>query len=236
MIARTLLQDTAAAWHLQLAPHQLDQFEQYAAALIQWNTRTNLTTITDSQAITVRHFLDSLSIARAWLHEFPDSIIDIGSGAGFPGLPLKILWPTARLVLVESVGKKTEFLAHITEQLGLANVEIRTERAEALGQDLRYREQFALVTARAVAALNVLAEYCLPLCQVNGLFVAPKSEGVREVELAQNALQTLGGNLEATIDVELPGVEPRKLLVVRKVHVTPAQYPRRVGVPSKRPL
>lgn len=237
MTPRTLLSTIASEWQLALSPLQLDQFDRYAAELTRWNARTNLTTITDPQAIVVRHFLDSLAVARAWPDACPSSIIDIGSGAGFPGIPLKILWPATRLVLVESVGKKTQFLAHIVATLALANVEICTDRAETLGQNTQYREQFALVTARAVAPLNVLAEYCLPLCRIGGLFVAPKSaDGLHEAEAARKSIHTLGGELQAPIEVRLPGVDPRLLIVVRKIAPTPPAYPRRVGVPLKRPL
>jgi 16S rRNA (guanine527-N7)-methyltransferase len=237
MTPRTLLQTIASEQQLPLSAAQLDQFERYSAELIRWNTHTNLTSITEPRAIVIRHFLDSLTLAQAWPSGAPESLADIGAGAGFPGIPLKLLWPELRLLLVESVGKKTEFLAHIVKTLGLTDVEICTGRAETLGQTASYREQFALVTGRAVANLNVLAEYCLPLCQVGGLFVAPKSaDGAQEAALAERALQQLGGQYQQTIDVQLPEVDPRTLVVVRKVQPTPTQYPRRVGLPLKRPL
>jgi 16S rRNA (guanine527-N7)-methyltransferase len=237
MTLRNLLLTSANEWELELSETQLEQFESYAAELIRWNQRTNLTTITDPHEIGVRHFLDSLALAQVWRSEPPDSLADIGSGAGFPGLPLKLLWPELRLLLVESIGKKTEFLRHIVELLALPNVEIRTARAEELGHDPRYREQFAAVTARAVATLNVLAEYCLPLCRVGGVFVAPKSvAGTQEAQQAQHAIQLLGGAATESLPVQLPGIEPRTLLVVRKMQPTPTQYPRRVGIPTKRPL
>jgi 16S rRNA (guanine527-N7)-methyltransferase len=237
MILRNLLLTSAHEWGLALSELQLEQFERYAAELIRWNERTNLTTITDPHEIGVRHFLDSLALARIWRDQTPDSLVDIGTGAGFPGLPLKLLWPELRLLLVESIGKKTEFLRHIVETLGLHDVEIRTARAEELGHDPRYREQFAATTARAVATLNVLAEYCLPLCRIDGVFVAPKSAtAVQEVEQAQRAIQLLGGAAPESFTVQLPGIEPRSLLVVHKVQPTPSQYPRRVGIPAKRPL
>ena len=237
MTPRTLLQTIASERQIMLSAAQLDQFERYSAELISWNTHTNLTSITEPRAIIIRHFLDSLIVAQAWPSGSPESLADIGAGAGFPGIPLKLLWPEMRLLLVESVGKKTEFLEHIVKTLGLTDVEICTARAEALGQNASYREQFALVTGRAVASLNVLAEYCLPLCRIGGLFVAPKSaDGAQEAALAERALQQLGGQYQQTIDVHLPEVDPRTLVVVRKVQPTPAQYPRRVGLPLKRPL
>lgn len=237
MTPRALLQTIASEWQLTLSDTQLDQFECYSAALISWNTRTNLTSITEPQAIVIRHFLDSLALAQAWTGDPPPSLADIGTGAGFPGLPLKLLWPEARLLLVESVGKKTEFLTQMVQILGLTDVEICTARAEVLGQDVAYRERFALVTGRAVASLNVLAEYCLPLCTIGGRFVAPKSAaGVDEALAAEHAIQVLGGRYQQTISVSLPDVDLRTLVVVDKVRPTPAQYPRRVGLPLKRPL
>ena len=237
MTLRNLLITKTNEWGLALSELQLEQFERYAAELSRWNERTNLTTITDPQEIGVRHFLDSLSLAQVWRSQPPASLADIGTGAGFPGLPLKLLWPEMRLLLVESVGKKTEFLSHMVDVLQLRDVEIRTSRAEELGRDPRYREQFASVTARAVATLNVLAEYCLPLCQVGGAFVAPKSAaGEGEAQAAQGAIQRLGGEFGQSVPVQLPGVEPRALIVVHKMRPTPSQYPRRVGIPVKRPL
>lgn len=237
MMPRELLQITTSEWGLHLSAAQLDQFEQYAAELARWNARTNLTSITETRAIVIRHFLDALTLALAWPEGTPSSLADIGTGAGFPGLPLKLLWPDLRLLLVESVGKKAEFLAHIVHTLGLAEVEISMARAEEIGQRAQYREQFALTTGRAVARLQVLAEYCLPLCRIDGRFIAPKSaDSSPELEAAQGAIQTLGGRYEQTLAVQLPETEPRALIVVRKVLPTPPQYPRRVGIPLKRPL
>lgn len=237
MTTRALLETIADEWRLNLSAAQLDQFERYSSELVRWNERTNLTNIVEPRAIVVRHFLDSLALALAWPTGAPDSLADIGTGAGFPGIPLKLLWPDMRLLLVESIGKKTEFLEHIVHTLGLSDVEIHTTRAELLGQDGRYREQFALVTGRAVASLSVLAEYCLPLCRIDGLFIAPKSaDGAEQAVAAQAAIEQLGGVYQQTLNVQLPQVEPRTLVVVQKMHPTPAQFPRRVGVAQKRPL
>lgn len=236
MIPRALLQETARSWTIELTDRQLDQFDRYADELVSWNVHTNLTAITEPRAITTRHFLDSLSIVP-FVPSPPESIADIGTGAGFPGIPLKIIWPQARLLLVESIGKKTSFLAHIASALDLQHVEVSTARAEQIGQDSRYRERFDLVTGRAVAELNILAEYCLPLCRVGGLFVAPKSDAAEpEAESARAALQELGGEIHCIERVDIPDVGPRSLIVVRKTTPTPARYPRRTGIPQKRPL
>lgn len=231
-----LLAETAATWGLPLTVTQLDQFATYTNELQRWNERINLTAITEPKAISVRHFLDSLYCALFW-GEMPDSLIDIGSGAGFPGVPLKLLRPELRLTLVESVGKKAAFLEHLVGGLGLEGVTVLAQRAEEVGRDPQHRAEYAVVTARAVADLRVLAEYCLPLLRVGGRFLAPKGADVSaEVAAMAQALQILGGELLAIEPVTLPGVEPRSLVVCMKVAPTPPEYPRAVGLPARRPL
>ncbi len=231
-----LLADTAASWGLPLSADQLRKFARYADELLAWNAHTNLTAITDREAIYVRHFLDSLVLARFW-GDAPASLVDIGTGAGFPGVPLKILRPPLALTLVDSVGKKTAFLRHLVAVLGLDPVRVITGRAEELGRDPREREQYDVVTARAVADLRVLAEYGLPLLRVGGVLLAPKgAEAATEAAAARRACALLGGALEQVASVELPGIEPRALVVVRKVAPTDPRYPRPVGVPARRPL
>lgn len=231
-----LLADTAASWGLPLSADQLRQFARYADELLAWNAHTNLTAITNREAIYVRHFLDSLVLARFW-GDAPASLVDIGTGAGFPGVPLKILRPPLALTLVDSVGKKTAFLRHLVVILGLNQVRVITGRAEELGRDPREREQYDVVTARAVADLRVLAEYGLPLLRVGGVLLAPKgAEAATEAAAARRACTLLGGALEQVAPVELPGIEPRALVVVRKVAPTDPRYPRPVGVPARRPL
>jgi 16S rRNA (guanine527-N7)-methyltransferase len=231
-----LLAETAAAWGLPLDQRQLDQFATYAAELRRWNERINLTAITGEREIVTRHFLDSLRCALSW-GAAPRSLVDIGSGAGFPGVPLKILCPELRLTLVESIEKKAAFLRQLITMLGLSEVTIIVGRAEIAGRETAHREQYHVATARAVAELRVLAEYCLPLCRVGGRFLAPKGARIeREVEDAQAAIAALGGRLAAVEQVELPDVEQRTLVVVEKIAPTPPQYPRSVGIPAKRPL
>lgn len=231
-----LLATTAAAWGMPLSPAQLDQFAIYAAELRRWNEQVNLTTITDERGIVTRHFLDSLRCARSW-GAAPQSLVDIGAGAGFPGLPLKILRPELRLTLVESIAKKAAFLRHMVNTLGLTDVEIIIARAEAAGRDQAQRERYDVVVARAVAELRVLAEYCLPLCRIGGRFLAPKGAQIEdELQGALPAIAQLGGRLVAIEPVELPELEPRTLVVIEKIAATPPQYPRAPGVPAKRPL
>jgi 16S rRNA (guanine527-N7)-methyltransferase len=231
-----LLAETAARWGLPLDPGQLEQFERYAAELRAWNAHTNLTAITAPQEVYLRHFLDSLVLSRT-LGKAPGSLVDLGTGAGFPGLPLKILWPELQLTLVDSVGKKTAFLSHVAAQLGLVNVRVITGRAEELGRDRRERERHDVVTARALAALSVVAEYGLPLLRLGGLLLAPRGAAAQaEAEAAEDAIRTLGGRLAAVEPVLLPGVEGRALVVIEKSAPTDGRFPRAVGVPSRKPL
>lgn len=225
-------------WGMELSPDVQRAFGVYARELLAWNEKVNLTAITDPEAIEMRHFLDSLSVARAVPLSPGTRLIDVGTGAGFPGLPLRLVYPQIELTLLESVGKKTAFLEHIVRLLRLGNVRILTERAEDAGQRAATREQFDVVTARAVAQMNVLAEYLLPLCRVGGRCVALKGEtAAAEVQQAEGALRILGGRLEKIITVELPQVtETHHLVVIQKIAATPPRYPRRAGVPAKRPL
>jgi 16S rRNA (guanine527-N7)-methyltransferase len=231
-----LLASTAAAWGHPLSAAQLDQFDVYADELRRWNEQVNLTAIDDTPGIVTRHFLDSLRCANSW-GAAPDTLVDIGAGAGFPGLPLKILRPALQLTLVESIAKKAAFLRHMADTLGLTNVEIITARAEVVGRDIAQRERYDVAVARAVAELRVLAEYCLPLCRIGGRFLAPKGAQIeQELRTALPAITQLGGRLVGVETVELPELAPRSLVIVEKIAPTPPQYPRAPGVPAKRPL
>jgi 16S rRNA (guanine527-N7)-methyltransferase len=233
---RALLTDTAQNWGLSLSTAQSDQFLVYADELRNWNERFNLTTITDPKQIVTRHFLDSLVCALHWGDE-PQRLVDIGSGAGFPGLPLKILRPTLHLTLIESVRKKAEFLRHIVKLLHLEHVTILTERVESVGHDPDRRASYDVATARALAELRVLIEYALPLLRINGQLLAPKGADVTtEAIQANTALTQLGGRLQTIKPVLLPGIPPRALVVIRKISDTAETYPRTIGVPARRPL
>lgn len=224
---------------LRLSASQLQAFRRYADELIDWNQRVNLTAITDPADIEVRHFVDSLSCLRVMKPRAPGlRVIDVGTGAGFPGLPVKIVCPNVDLTLVEATGKKVAFLRHVVEVLGLEGVTLVNERVEALGQMAEHRERYDWALARAVAGMPTLAEYLLPLCRVGGHCLAQKGESAhQEVAGAQRALELLGGHLVQVTPVELPTVaETRYLVDVEKVAATPPRYPRRVGVPAKRPL
>jgi 16S rRNA (guanine527-N7)-methyltransferase len=221
-----------------LSPQQLAALDIYHQELAAWNAVHNLTAIREPEQVRVKHFLDSLSACLVMHGSQLDRVIDIGTGAGFPGLPLKILYPQMQLTLVESIGKKTAFCQHMVARLGLERVEVIQMRAEELGRLGRHREQYDWAIARAVAAMSVLLEYLLPLVRVDGRVLAMKGEsGPAEAHTAENATRILGGHLRQLKQLTLPGVvEERYLVVVDKVAATPEKYPRRVGIPAKRPL
>lgn len=234
----TLIQEFRAISGMALNPRQVAAFKRYEVELASWNTQYNLTAIRDPQDVRVKHFLDSLSAYIAMRGTAMDKIIDVGTGAGFPGIPLKILCPHIKLTLVESVGKKAAFCKHIANILELKDVVVIQDRVERLGQDPLHREQYDWALARAVAVMPVLLEYLIPLVRIGGRILAMKGEGApAETHASENAAQILGGHIQRLIPVTLPGVaEERYLVIANKIAATPFRYPRRVGIPAKRPL
>jgi 16S rRNA (guanine527-N7)-methyltransferase len=233
-----LKQDVKQLLGLTLTPRQATALERYEQELLEWNGRFNLTAIRDVEGIRTKHFLDSLSCLLVMRDKPPVRLIDIGTGAGFPGIPLKIMMPAMQLTLVESVGKKVDFCNHVVKTLGLDRVEVLLCRAEEVGQQPKYREQYDWAVARAVANMPTLVEYLLPLVKVGGAALFQKGEnGPAEAQAAEKATRLLGGHLRKVNPITLPGVvEERYLIVVDKVAATPPQYPRRIGVPLKTPL
>ena len=229
----------AAKLGLKLKPEALANFETYYRELTEWNRKMNLTSITDYDRVQVDHFLDALTVILAWLPNSPEPrVIDVGTGAGIPGIPLKIAIPQIYLTLLEATAKKATFLKHIADRLGLAGTEVVVGRAEDVAHQPDYREQFDLVLARGVAKLATLAELTLPFGCTGGQVIAHK-KGQIEAELneADFAIRTLGGTLKEIVPVTLPEFpDKRCLVVIEKVGKTPAQYPRRAGMPAKRPL
>ena len=227
---------------IELNARQVKQFELYYQELIEWNKKINLTAITDYSSVQVKHFLDSLTVTLALTGkevERPDfNIIDIGTGAGFPGVPLKILFPQPRLVLIEPTTKKTAFLRHIINKLELENIEILNSGAEEAAHLSLYREQFALVLSRAVALLPALVELTLPFCRIGGRFIAQKKGDIdREVDRAGKAITALGGKLDQIKRIELSEfADVRYLVIVDKIYPTQNKYPRRPGLPRRRPI
>ena len=223
---------------LQLSGHQLDQLNQYEELLQEWNKKISLTAISDAESIQQKHFLDSISTFVVLKKHNFSKLIDVGTGAGFPGLVIKVLFPEIHLTLVESVGKKVQFCTVVAEKLGLSQVTLVNDRAELLGRGDSHREQYGVAIARAVAAMPILCEYLLPFVERGGVMVAQKGEsGPAETNTAENAIRLLGGKVSYIHQVTLPGVvEERYLVEIMKVAPTPERYPRRVGIPTKRPL
>ncbi|MGH2521960.1 MAG: 16S rRNA (guanine(527)-N(7))-methyltransferase RsmG [Anaerolineales bacterium] len=237
----SLIASARSLLHLDLTPAQVAAFQTYADELRTWNEKINLTAIKDLEGVQVKHFLDSLSVLKALRTSdlgLRTKIVDVGTGAGFPGLPLKIVCPQLQLTLVEATGKKARFCEHLVGALKLSGVTVVNARAEEVGRDLAHREQYDWAIARAVAEMPTLAEYLLPLVKLGGRALAQKGEGAPgETHSATGAVKRLGGELEQIIPVELPGiVETRFLVVFKKIAATPPAYPRRPGVPSKTPL
>ena len=230
----------AAELGLHLTDHQLDQFEVYYRELADWNQRVNLTAIIEYSEVQVKHFLDSLTACLALPGGLAPgaAVVEVGAGPGLPGLALKLVFPDSRLALVESVAKKTAFLRHLVQVLGLDQVEVYTGRAEDLARQPELRERFDLALARGLAKMPALLEYTLPFCRVGGRVVAWKHGGIdQELAASARALDTLGGRLTGVLPVGVTGLtDNRVLVVVDKVKPTPAAYPRRAGVPAKQPL
>ncbi len=225
---------------LELTPRQLEKFEVYYRELADWNRKINLTSVTVYEEVQITHFLDSLTVIAGFPspQDKPLSIIDVGTGAGFPGIPLRIARSDIQLVLLEATAKKVEFLRHVTLKLELDGVEIVRGRAEDIAHDDRYREKFRVVVSRALAPLNVLVELTLPFCAVGGRLIAQKKgEIIGEINDASRAVNVLGGKIGEVRDITLDEFDDdRCLIIIDKVKTSPPQYPRRPGIPVKKPI
>ena len=237
-LMESLVHEALSLFNVHMTGRQVMALITYERELLDWNQKFNLTAIRDVESIRTKHFLDSFSCVLAWKANPPRRLIDVGTGAGFPGIPLKIIYPSMQLTLVESVGKKAMFCQHVVRVLGLEGVNVIQARAEDLGQKKEHREVYDWAVARAVANLNVLSEYLLPLVKVSGTVLAQKGEsGPAEAQSAENAMKLLGGKLKQLLPVNLPGVaDDRYLVLIDKVAATPPKYPRNAGMPAKTPL
>lgn len=223
---------------IELSDNQLSQFASYHKLLVEWNEKMNLTAITAESEVYLKHFYDSLSLALEVDFNPTGRICDVGAGAGFPSIPLKIAFPELDVTIVDSLNKRITFLNNLADELNLTNVHFYHDRAETFGQNKQFRESFDYVTARAVARLNVLSELCLPLVKTNGYFYALKAaKSEEELVEAKPAIATLGGKFIEEKEFALPIIgDERHVLVIQKKKVTPKKYPRKPGMPNKQPL
>lgn len=235
---KQILIDGAEKLGFNLSDNQINQFEKYYELLIEWNNKLNLTSITEEKEVIIKHFLDSIAINKVIDVNKSSSLIDLGTGAGFPGIPLKIVYPELEVTLVDSLNKRINFLLHVIDELDLEKVNCIHSRAEDLGNNEEYREKFDLCVSRAVADLSVLSEYCIPFVKINGSFISYKAiKSQQEVEDSNNAINTLGGKLEGAHFVDIPFSEiNRAFIVIKKHQDTPSKYPRKAGKPRKSPL
>ncbi|MDP5276074.1 16S rRNA (guanine(527)-N(7))-methyltransferase RsmG [Chengkuizengella axinellae] len=222
---------------IKISSIQWEMLEIYFETLVEWNKKMNLTAITDKEQVFIKHFYDSISLSFYQSISDIESIADIGSGAGFPSIPLKIMFPHLKVTIIDSLKKRIHFLEHLTNELKLSNVSCVHGRAEELGRKPQYRDQFDLVTARAVARLNVLNEYCLPFVKKSGFFVAMKGVNpTDEVNEAKYSLIELKGSLSNVVSCQLPDLSDRNFIFIQKTDHTPKKYPRKAGTPLKKPL
>ena len=223
---------------ISLTPLQLEQYETYYETLVEWNEKMNLTAITEKEDVYLKHFFDSVSAGFYFNFDQSLHVCDVGAGAGFPSIPIKIAFPKIHVTIVDSLNKRINFLEHLAAQLKLEHVRFIHDRAETFGQEPRHREAYDVVTARAVARMSVLSELCLPLVKMGGTFIAMKgSSGKEELHAGEKAISLLGGLLEETHSFSLPFEESeRNIFIIKKTKTTPKKYPRKPGTPNRSPI
>jgi 16S rRNA (guanine527-N7)-methyltransferase len=236
MIDKQKLYDFSKNINVELSATMLDNFDEYAKILVEWNEKVNLTSITEPDEIIIKHFVDSLALLNCYQLEQNSTLIDVGTGAGFPSVPIKIARDDIIITLLDSLNKRLNFLKELCKQL---DIEAKTlhARAEQAGTDLQYREKFDVATARAVASLNLLCELCLPFVKVGGVFIVLKGFEIEfELEQAKNAIKVMGGKLEKVIKYQLPDTSKRAIIIIRKISKTHKKYPRQTSKIKKMPL
>lgn len=235
---KEILISGAKNYGIELDDEKVEKFLKYMELLKSWNEKINLTAITEDIEIIKKHFLDSISIVKSNLIDDDVSIIDVGTGAGFPGIPIKIIKPGIRVVLLDSLQKRVNFLNEVIQELNLKGIEAVHSRAEDAARNEKYREKFDIATARAVASMNILSEYCMPFVRVNGHFIALKGPAVEEeINESRNAIGTLGGKLKSIIETTIPEYDVNhKLIIVEKIKETDKKYPRKPSQIEKKPI
>ncbi len=233
-----LMREELSEFSIELSEHQLHQFYQYFELLVEWNKVMNLTAITELEDVVTKHFVDSLSLVKAVSDLSDEKILDMGTGAGFPGIPLKIAFPKLKITLLDSLNKRINFLNEVIGQLQLGEIEAVHGRAEDYGRDKLYREQYDYCVSRAVANLSTLSEYCMPYVKIGGAFIPYKSGKIEEeLNQAKGAVKLLGGKIEEVVTFLLPKTDvERSFVIVRKTEGTSKKYPRKAGLPGKEPL
>lgn len=232
------LKVAATEYGLNLTEDQISAFNKYYELLYEWNKKINLTAITEPKDVAIKHMVDSLSCFKSDLFKENTSLIDVGTGAGFPGLPLKIFYPSLKLTLLDSLNKRVKFLQLVVDELGLKDVEVIHARSEEAARNKKYREKFDLATARAVARLPIICEYCLPFVKDGGTFIALKGRQYEEeATQAQKAIKVLGGEIADIMPVKLPEIDDKRAVIyIKKIKSTPKTYPRKAGTPERNPI
>ena len=235
---KRFLQDKLEMLSVEVDRKKIDQFNQFYDLIVEWNNVMNLTAITDYKDVVEKHFLDSLSIERILKLDDIKAVMDVGTGAGFPGMPLKIIYPELKITLLDSLSKRVKFLNEVIRQLELKNIDTIHGRAEDIGKNENYREKYDLCVSRAVANLATLSEYCMPFVRVGGVFVSYKSGDIdEEVLKSKKAISLFGGKIDEVVKFQLPGTDINRAFVkIKKIKGTPKKYPRKSGIPSKEPL